>query len=236
MASALIRAVRRVRPVRAARPSRSTGPSPRASKRPSSLAAKRCLLAMNPWAICMISAGVGVSCTTSEAGVSGGRHDHQVATSGPGLTIPRSWALCAEGSQIRGGPGRTGGAVRCWCGRNVDAADPERHRASRVRWTAPGSTSPPASPRHSRRRSRSTATACTRSIRGRSCSPAASTATSGARARGWRITSTSSRTSTSGRFSPTVAGSPVRPASTPTASSRAAPGSGHRRRTASATN
>ena len=59
MASALIRAVRRVRPVRAARPSRSTGPSPRASNRPSSLAANRCLLAMNPWAICMISVGVG---------------------------------------------------------------------------------------------------------------------------------------------------------------------------------
>ena len=45
-------------------------------------------------------------------------------------------------------------------------------------------------------------------------------------ARGWPITSTSSRTSTSGRSSPTVAGSPVRPASTPTASCRAPPATG----------
>ncbi len=65
MASALIRVARAVSPVRAARPCRSVGPSPNASNKPSSLAAKRCLAAMNPDASCMIGSGLGRSWSVS---------------------------------------------------------------------------------------------------------------------------------------------------------------------------
>ena len=70
-------------------------------------------------------------------------------------------------------------AVRCEGGRSVGAAGPRRHRAPRLASAHLGGLRRRPSPTRSGRRSRSTATAGTRSIRERSCSPAASTANVG---------------------------------------------------------
>ncbi len=120
MASALIRAVRRVRPVRAASPSRSTGPSPSASNRPSSLAANRCLLAMKPCAISKIrraSRRLGLP----QRGLRGWSSCPQPERRLPAAAIPRFWG-CHLAPRT---------AVPSKSDRSVGAADPRRHRATR---------------------------------------------------------------------------------------------------------
>ena len=157
MASALIRAVRRVSPVRAARPSRSTGPSPRASNTPSSLAANRCLLAMKPCAISKMRSGVTTSWTVRAAAVPCGRHALSLRSGGPRPL-----------SQILGVPRRIRTAVRSkvWPETLVPRVRDDIQHRVRARGLTLGGLRRRRRRRARCRSSRSTPTAATRSIPG----------------------------------------------------------------------